>query len=90
MCVCACVCMCVCYATYLHGNGQNTIVWTTSSWRRFWRPPDSNRSMLYHNPQAVMEVNRRHSRAFEFERSVRQGCPMSPLLYVSRFRALAL
>ncbi len=38
--------------------------------------------MLYHNPQAVVQVNGRRSRAFEIERSVRQGCPLSPLLYV--------
>ena len=39
-------------------------------------------SMMYHNPQAVVQVNRRRSRAFAIERSVRQGCPLSPLLYV--------
>ena len=39
-------------------------------------------SMLYHNPQAVVQVNGRRSRAFAIERSVRQGCPLSPLLYV--------
>ena len=39
-------------------------------------------SMMYHNPQAVVQVNRRRSRAFVIERSVRQGCPLSPLLYV--------
>ena len=35
-------------------------------------------SMMYHNPQ----VNGRRSRIFAIERSVRQGCPRSPLLYV--------
>ena len=39
-------------------------------------------SMMYHNPQAVVQVNGRRSRAFAIERSVRQGCPLSPLLYV--------
>ena len=39
-------------------------------------------SMMYHNPQAVVQVNGRHSRAFMMERSVWQGCPLSPLLYV--------
>ena len=39
-------------------------------------------SILYHNPQAVVQVNRRRSGAFAIERSVRQGCPLSPLLYV--------
>ena len=39
-------------------------------------------SMMYHNPQAVVKVNGRRSRVFAVERSVRQGCPLSPLLYV--------
>ena len=39
-------------------------------------------SMMYHNPQAVVQVNGRRSRVFEVERSVRQGCPLYPLLYV--------
>ena len=39
-------------------------------------------NMMYHNPQAVVQVNGRRSRAFAIERSVRQGCPLSPLLYV--------
>ena len=39
-------------------------------------------SMMYHKPQAVVQVNGRRSRAFAIERSVRQGCPLSPLLYV--------
>ena len=38
-------------------------------------------SMMYHNPQAVVQVTGRHSRVFAIERSVRQGCPLSPLLY---------
>ena len=33
--------------------------------------------MLYHNPQAVVQVNGRCSRAFAIERSDRQGCPLS-------------
>ena len=36
-------------------------------------------SMMYHNPQAVVQVNRRCSRVFAIERSVRHGCPLSPL-----------
>ena len=39
-------------------------------------------SILYHNPQAVVQVNGRCSGAFAIERSVRHGCPLSPLLYV--------
>ena len=40
--------------------------------------------MMYHNPQAVVQVqvNGRRSRAFTIERLVQQGCPLSPLLYV--------
>ena len=38
--------------------------------------------MMYHNPQAVVQVNGRRSRVFAIERSVWQGCPLSPLLYV--------
>ena len=38
--------------------------------------------MMYQNPQAVVQVNKRPSRTFAIERSVRQGCPLSPLLYV--------
>ena len=39
-------------------------------------------SMLSRNPQAVVQVNGRCSEAFAIERSVRQGCSLSPLLYV--------
>ena len=39
-------------------------------------------NMMYHNPQAVVQVNKRRSEAFAIERSVWQGCPLSPLLYV--------
>ena len=39
-------------------------------------------SMMYHNPQAVVQVNGRSSRAFAIDCSVRQGCLQSPLLYV--------
>ena len=39
-------------------------------------------SMMYHNPQAVVQVNGRRSGVIAIERSVRHGCPLSPLLYV--------
>ena len=39
-------------------------------------------SVMYHNPQAVVQVNGRRSEAFAIERSDRQGCPLSPLLSV--------
>ena len=39
-------------------------------------------SMMYHNPQAVVQVNGRRSRVFTIECLVQQGCPLSPLLYV--------
>ena len=39
-------------------------------------------SILYHNPQAVVQVNGKRSKAFVIGSSVRQGCPLSPLLYV--------
>ena len=39
-------------------------------------------SMMYHNFQAVVQVKGRCSRAFLIERSVWQGCPLSPLLYI--------
>ena len=38
-------------------------------------------SMMYHNPLAEVQVNGRRSRVFAIERSVRQGCALSPLLY---------
>ena len=39
-------------------------------------------SMMYHNPQAVVQVNGKRSGVIAIERSVRQGFPLSPLLYV--------
>ena len=39
-------------------------------------------SILNHNPQTVVQMNGKRSKAFVIERSVRQGCPLSPLLYV--------
>ena len=39
-------------------------------------------SMMYHNPPAVVRVNGERSEAFAIERSVRQGCLLSPLLGV--------
>ena len=44
--------------------------------------------MMYHNPQAVVQVNGRRSRAFAIKRSVRQGCPLSPLLCVLALKPL--
>ena len=38
--------------------------------------------MMYHNPQAVVHVYGRRSRTFAIKRSVQQGYPLSPLLYV--------
>ena len=38
--------------------------------------------MMNHNPQVVVEVNGRRSRVFAIARSVWQGCPLSPLLYI--------
>ena len=45
-------------------------------------------SMLYHNPQAMVQVNGKCSGAFAIERSVRQGCLLSPLLYVLALETL--
>ena len=39
-------------------------------------------NILYHNPQAVVQVNGKCSGASAVERSVQQGCPLSPLLYI--------
>ena len=39
-------------------------------------------SMIYHNLQAVVQVNGKRSMAFAIEHSVRQDFPLSPLLYV--------
>ena len=44
--------------------------------------------MTYHNPQAVVQVNGKRSEAFVIERSVRQGFPLSPLLYVLALKPL--
>ena len=44
--------------------------------------------MMYHNPQAVVQVNGRRSGVIAIERSVRQGCPLSPLLYVLTLESL--
>ena len=37
---------------------------------------------MYHNPQAVVQVNDRSSEAFVIKWLVRQGCPLSLFLYV--------
>ena len=47
-------------------------------------------SMMYHNPQAVVQVNGRRSEVFAIESSVRQGFPLSPLLYVLALEPLLL
>ena len=39
-------------------------------------------SMMYQNLHAVTQVNGKRSEALAIERSVRQGCPLFPLLYV--------
>ena len=39
-------------------------------------------SILNHNPQTVVQMNGKRSKAFVIEHSVRQGCPLSPLFYV--------
>ena len=46
--------------------------------------------MMYHNPRAVVQVNGRRLRAFAIERLVRQGCPLSPLLYVLALEACSV
>ena len=38
-------------------------------------------SLLYRAPSAVVQVNGKLSSVFALSRSVRQGCPLSPLLY---------
>ena len=38
--------------------------------------------MMYRNPQAVVQVNGRRTGTFAIERSVRQGFPLSPVLYI--------
>ena len=45
-------------------------------------------SILYHNLQAVVQVNGKRSKAFVIESSVQQGCPLSPLLYVLALKPL--
>ena len=45
-------------------------------------------SMMYDNPQAVVQVNGRRSGTFAIECSVRQCCPLSPLLYVLELEPL--
>ena len=39
-------------------------------------------SMMYYNPQALVQVSGRRLGAFAIERSVWQGCSLSPLLHV--------
>ena len=45
-------------------------------------------SMIYHNPEVMAPVNRRPSEAFEIEHWFRQGCRLSPLLYVLTLESL--
>ena len=47
-------------------------------------------SMMCHNPQAVVLVNGRRSGTIAIERSVQQGCSLSPLLYVLALEPLLL
>ena len=39
-------------------------------------------NLLYKSPSSCVQVNGKRSRTFPITRSVRQGCPLSPLLYV--------
>ena len=45
-------------------------------------------SMMYHNPQAVVQVNGRRSGVIAIERSVQQGSSLSPHLYVLELKPL--
>ena len=38
--------------------------------------------LLYASPEVMVEVNKVRSRPFTFTRSIRQGCPLLPMLYV--------
>ena len=38
--------------------------------------------LLYTNPSSIVEVNGVRSEPFRLTRSVRQGCPLSPMLYI--------
>ena len=38
--------------------------------------------LLYERPKTVVQINGKRSRPFKITRSVRQGCPLSPLLYI--------
>ena len=44
---------------------------------------------IYNNTSAAIQFNGRISRFFEVSRGVRQGCPLSPLLYVLGAEVLA-
>ena len=45
-------------------------------------------SMMYHNPQAVVQENGKRLKSFAIERSVQQGYPLFPLLYVLALESL--
>ena len=39
-------------------------------------------SMMYHSPQALVQVKEKHEKFFAMELSAREGYPLSPLLHV--------
>lgn len=45
---------------------------------------------VYREPQAIIQVNDRCSGPVKLSRGVRQGCPLSPLLFKICLQALAI